>query len=175
MSLLTPEIEKFVGVESKTEVACDMVERGAIRRHSQAIMDDDTAYHDEAVARERGFGSLVAPPLYPMTMFRRDFATPDAIQDNAENPDFDGIVDSTAQGLPALPLKEGISLLNAGTEIELFRYAERGERITAKSRYDQIYEKEGRSGPMLFVVIEIEYRNAEDDLLMRVKKTQIRR
>lgn len=171
MRLLTPEIEAMVGVESAVEVACDTVERGAVRRFTQASFDDDPIYHLGEAGR---FGGPVAPPLYPMTMFRRDFGTPDPLLERAGDPDFDGIVGSTAQGLPPLPVK-GLSLLNAGTEVELFRYARHGETVTARSRYESIYEKEGKSGPMLFVVISTEYRSDGGDLLMRVSKTQIRR
>ncbi|MEQ8195007.1 MAG: MaoC family dehydratase N-terminal domain-containing protein, partial [Rhodospirillales bacterium] len=96
------------------------------------------------------------------------------IRENAANPDFDGIVGATVQGLPPLPL-EGFALLNAGTDVEFYRYAEHGDRITAKNRYDGIVEKESRSGPMLLVFIETEYRNDKGELLMKVKKTHIRR
>jgi hypothetical protein len=174
VTLLTQEIKAFIGVESDTEVACDTVELGAVRRYAQAIMDGDVHYQSEEATRESRYGRPVAPPLFPIYTFRRPFGTPDPFQERGQDPDFDGIVGSTAQGLPPLPL-EGFSLLNAGTEIELIRYAHHGEAVTAKSSYDDIFEKEGRSGPMLFVVIKTEYRTGDGSLLMRVRKTQIRK
>ncbi len=174
MSLLTPELKKCIGLESEIEIACDAVERSAVRRYSQAIMDDDPMYHDEAATKQSRYGAPVAPPLYPMYSFRREFGTADPIQENAVNPDFDGIVGATVQGLPPLPL-ENYALLNAGSEVEFFRYPHHGEKITAKNRYDDIIEKDSRSGPMLLVFIETEYRNADGELLMKVKKTHIRR
>ena len=172
--LLTPEIEAFVGVESDDEIACDPVERGAVRRFAQAIMDDDALYQDEEAARSSRYGGTIAPPLFPMTMFRLPFGNPDPLLEHADDPDFDGIVGSTSRGLPPLPVKD-LSLLNAGTEVELFRYARHGESVRSRSRYEEIYEKEGRSGPMLFVVIGTEYTSTDGEPLMRVKKTQIRR
>ncbi len=174
MALLTPDVERFIGVESEVEIACDPVERGAVRRYAQAIMDDDPIYYRDPAETGARARRPVAPLLFPMYMFRRDFGTPDPMQERADDPDFDGIVGSTAQGLPPLPLK-GLSLLNAGTEVEFFRYAEHSETVRAKSRYDSIYEKQGRSGPMLFVVIRTDYFTDSGDLLMRVRKTQIRR
>jgi hypothetical protein len=172
MSLLTPEVEAMIGVESDLEIACEPVERGAVRRFAQASLDDDPVYHDtEAAAR---YGGPIAPPLFPMTMFRRDFRTPDPLVERAEDPDFDGIVGSTAQGLPPLPLPS-LSLLNAGTEVELVRYARHGETVRSLSRYERVYEKSGKSGSMLFVVIATDYVAGDGDLLMRVRKTQIRR
>ncbi|MEL0107703.1 MAG: MaoC family dehydratase N-terminal domain-containing protein [Rhodospirillaceae bacterium] len=174
MSLLTPELKACIGLESEIEVACDAVERGAVRRYSQAIMDDDPNYHDEELTKSSRYGAPVAPPLLPMYIFRRDFGTPDPIQENATNPDFDGIVGATVQGLPPLPL-DNYALLNAGSEVEFFRYPNHGEKITAKNRYNDIIEKDSRSGPMLLVFIETEYRNEDGELLMRVIKTHIRR
>ena len=147
-SLLTPEVKKLVGAESGLETACEPVERGAVRRYVQAYMDEDPMFH-EGLRRGDVRGDAVAPPLFPMNMFRRPFGTPDPFAEHAGNPDFDGIVGSTAQGLSPLPLPKGIGLLNAGTEVEVFRYARHGETITAKSRYHSITEKQSSKGPML--------------------------
>ena len=172
-NLLTPEVQELVGAESGVETACEPVERGAVRRYVQAYMDNDPMFH-EGLPRE-GQGEAVAPPLFPMNMFRRPFGTPDPFAEHAGNPDFDGIVGSTAQGLPPLPLPKGIGLLNAGTEVEVFRYARHGESVTAKSRYHSITEKQSSKGLMLLVVIETEYQGSDGGLLLRVRKTQIRR
>lgn len=172
-NLLTPEVQGLVGVESGVETACEPVERGAVRRYVQAYMDDDPMFH-EGLWRE-GQKGAVAPPLFPMNMFRRPFGTPDPFAEHEGNPDFDGIVGSTAQGLPPLPLPKGIGLLNAGTEVEVFRYARHGESVTAKSRYHSITEKQSSKGPMLLVIIETEYHGSDGGLLLRVRKTQIRR
>lgn len=175
MGLLTNEVKRLIGAESGVETACEAVERGSVRRYVQAYMDDDPIFYSEEESSRLRYREPVAPPLYPMNMFRRPFGTPDPFAEHANNPDFDGIVGSTAQGLPPLPLPKGTGLLNAGTEVEVFRYAKYGEIITAKSRYRSITEKESSKGPMLLVVIETEYRTGADELLLRVKKTQIRR
>jgi len=172
VSLLNDATRALIGAEGVVETACDPVERGAVRRYAQAIMDPDPAYaSDEAGAR---YGGAVAPPLFPMNMFRRPFGTPDPIQDNAENPDFDGIAGNVAQGLPPLPLPPMV-LLNGGTEVEFFRYARHGEHVTAQSRYLDITEKTGKQGPFIVVLIETLYRGEKGDLLLRVVKTLLRR
>ena len=175
MSLLTSDIQRLIGAESGVEIACDPVERGAVRRYVQAYMDDDPIFHSDDASRMLRWGGPVAPPLFPMNMFRQPFGTPDPFAEHAADPDFDGIVGSTAQGLPPLPLQKGIGLLNAGTEVEVFRYARHGETVTAKSKYHSITEKQSSKGPMLLVVIETEYRNGEGDLLLLIRKTQIRK
>ncbi|OGA46454.1 MAG: hypothetical protein A3F74_09920 [Betaproteobacteria bacterium RIFCSPLOWO2_12_FULL_62_58] len=172
---MTPEIERLIGAESDNETACDVVERGAVRRYVQAYMDDASIFYAEEQRGDSRYGGPVSPALFPMNMFRRPFGTRDPFEEHARNLDFDGIVGSTAQGLPPLPLPKGIGFLNAGTEVEVFRYARQGESVTAKSRYASITEKHSSKGPMLLVVIETEYRAGNGDLLLRVQKHQIRR
>jgi hypothetical protein len=39
MSILPEAAKAYIGVQAEVEVACDCVERGAVRRYAQAIMD----------------------------------------------------------------------------------------------------------------------------------------
>jgi hypothetical protein len=175
MSALSASLKQYIGMQSETEVACDTVERGAVRRYAQAIMYEDPIF-DQPCENNTLFGGPVAPPLFPTHMFRRAFGKPDPVQDNAKNPDFDGIVAATsAQGLPAIEPLAGYALLNGGSEIEFFRYARHGESVKLTSRYADITEKETSKGPIILVVIESEYCNGEGDLLIRTRRTQIRR
>jgi hypothetical protein len=171
-TILTDEIRRYIGVKSETLLACDTVETGAVRRYAQAIMDDDPDY--VAGATPARFGGPIAPPLYPSFMFRRPLGTPDALTDRAGDPDFDGLVPAAGDGLPELPL-HGRALLNAGSEIEFFRYARHGESVIQRSTYADIYERQSKNGPMLFVVTETEYLTQDGELLMRARKTAIRR
>lgn len=171
---LNEAVLKYVGLESETELACDPVEQGAVRRYAQAIMDDDAAYGPAGPANAR-YGGPVAPPLFPTHMFRRPFGTPDDIQAHANDPNFDGIGAAAAQGLPEIEPLKHLGLLNGGLEVEFIRYARQGEQVRLKSRYASIVEKETSKGAMVIVVIETEYRNQEDALLMRVRRTQLRR
>jgi hypothetical protein len=174
MSIIS-EARKYIGIQSETEIACDPVERGAVRRYAQAIMDEDPIFSESCANNER-YGGAVAPPLYPTHLFRRPFGAPDPIQENARNPDFDGIVAATSTaGLPAIEPLTGYALLNGGTEIEFFRYARHGETVKLTSRYADITEKETSKGPMILVVTESEYRTGEGELLIRTRRTQIRR
>ena len=174
MALLTEALKKYIGLQSETEIACDPVERGAVRRYAQAIQDEDPIF-SEACANNARFGGAVAPPLYPTHMFRRAFGAPDPLQLRARDPDFDGLGATSAQGLPELEPIKHLALLNGGSEIEFFRYARHGEQVKLRSRYADIVEKDTSKGAMLFVTIETEYRNGEDELLMTTRRTLIRR
>ncbi len=171
-TMLTDEIRRYIGLRSETIEACDSVEPGAVRRYAQAIMDDDPDYAPNA--GNPRFGGPVSPPLYPSFMFRRPLGTPDALTERAEDPDFDGLLAAASDGLPELPLP-GRALLNGGSEIEFFRYAHHGESVVQSSHYADIYERASKNGPMLFVITETEYRTGSGELLLRARKTAIRR
>jgi acyl dehydratase len=175
MSSLSETLKEYVGMQSEVEVACDVVERGAVRRYAQAVMNEDPIF-SKACENNVRYGGPVAPPLFPTHLFRRPFGAPDPIQDNARNPDFDGIVGAnSSQALPEIEPLNGYALLNGGSEIEFYRYARHGETIRLQSRYADITEKETSKGQIVLVVTESEYHNEHGDLLMRTRRTTIRR
>ena len=174
MALLTEALQKYIGLESESETACDPVERGAVRRYAQAIQDEDPIFWDPCSNNAR-YGGPVAPPLFPTHMFRRTFGAADPLQERARDPDFDGLASAASSGLPELEPIRHLALLNGGAEIEFFRYARHGETVKLRSRYADIVEKDSSKGPMLFVTIEAEYRNGDGELLIKARRTQIRR
>ena len=128
MPRLTDEIRGYIGKETSLQECCDVVERGAVSRYAQAIMDIDPIYMDQDYTAKTRYKTPVAPPLFPSTMLRLAFGDPDLIQERAGDPDFDGVVGSSSFGLPPLPLKDSPAV-NGGTEVELIRYASHGEPI----------------------------------------------
>ena len=168
------ELRRYIGIQSEWETACDTVEPGAVRRFAQAIMDEDPAYGADAEPR---FGRPIAPPLFPTLMFRRSLGQPDPLQIDASNPDFDGLGQgsSVTRGLPEIAPLEGYAFLNAGSEIEFYRYARHGETIRMRSCYADITEKETSKGPIILVVTEAEFATPNGEVLMRARRTIIRR
>ncbi len=169
MTLLTEEIRGFIGMESAEEPLSEPVEPGAVRRYVQAIMDDDPIYNPASDATR--YGGPVAPLLFPSFMARRGWGDPDPFA--GRDADFDGFSGFGGERLPELPLN--LALLNGGLDVEFFRYANHGETVTQKSRYVSIHERVSKGRPILFVVTETEYRAGGGELLMRVKRTMIRR
>jgi hypothetical protein len=172
MGMITDEVRAYIGLWSEMEVACDPVELGAVRRFAQAIMDEDPAYGAHADATGR-YGGPIAPPLFPNHMMRRALGAPDPIQQNAGNPDFDGVV--PGQGLPAIKPLAHLPVLNGGSEFEFLRYARLGETVTVRQRYADISEKQTSKGSMILVVTEAEISAGSGELLLRARRTAIRR
>ena len=174
MPILPEAAKAYIGVQAETEIACERVERGAVRRYAQAIMDEDPAYREACAANAR-YGGPVAPPIYPMFMFYwRQFGRPDPVQEHARDPNFDGTVGLTG-GLPDIEPLKHLAVLNGGSEIEFYRYARHGETVKLRARYVDLVEKQTSKGPMILVISESDYLNGDDELLLRVRRTQIRR
>jgi acyl dehydratase len=172
---ITPEIEALIGLEGHPQTCWEPVERSEVRRFAEAVMDDDPIFWNDAYAKQTRYGSVVAPPLFPLFAHRRPPGSADPLARAVTEPDFDGFVGLLTTGLPPVPLPMLPRLLNGGNEVELYRLPKLGERITARAKYLDIYEKTGRSGTMVFIVVETRYTNQHDELLMISRLTLIRR
>src|SRR3972149_4201244 len=70
-SALTDEIRALIGVTAeRVEANLWGIEQEDLRRFTQAIMDPDPRYWDEAFAKTTRFGGVGTPPLY-CTYLRR--------------------------------------------------------------------------------------------------------
>ena len=132
-------------------------------------------YLDVDVARSHGYADAVFPPLYPVHAMRRARRSDDPFTRLADDADWDGI--SLSDNLGGLPTPElpTTRILNGGVDAEFFALAVVGDTISSQSRYEDIYEREGRSGRMIFIVVVTEYRNQNAALLLRVRGTIIGR
>jgi hypothetical protein len=80
-----------------------------------------------------------------------------------------------AAGLPPLPGLAHLPVLNGGSEFEFFRNARHGKWATFRQRYTDIREKPSSKGTLVVVVIEGEVRTQAGDLLLRSRRTLLRR
>jgi hypothetical protein len=168
---VTPEVAALIGAETPPVPACHPVEPSEVRRFHQAVMDHAPRYWDAAAAAR--YGGVVAPPGFPVHAHRRAEHEPDPLA-KMDRPDYDGVDRALRPGLPEIvvPLKR---LMNGGYEYEFFRYARPGERILLRSRYADIYQRNGRTGPIVFVVIEDSYETETGERLLRSLNTMILR
>ena len=71
--------------------------------------------------------------------------------------------------------KYGKGWLNGGNRFEYFGPVKIGDEITATGRVADVYEKEGTTGNLLFIIFETEYKNQRGELVARLRGTMIRR
>jgi acyl dehydratase len=149
-----PEYEAYVGITSETLVSTDAIDASSLRRFMQAIMVRDEDYFDEGSRGARRFGTIVAPPLYPLHALRVPATADDPLEAARHDEDFDGASQTpwSAFGLPELPGAPK-RILNAGNRVELYAYAPLGTHIAVSSTYDDIYAKAGKRGPLLFLSV----------------------
>lgn len=150
------------------------LEADTLRRFVQATMDTDALHHDADHAAATRYGQVVAPALYPVHAFRPPAGSPDNLASVQQDPNADGTYgnDGVFFGLEpiASPFKR---LLNGGNEIEFFRCLAVGELCTAQARYANVLLKDGKSGQMLLVDIETEFRTEAGELLLINRQTLI--
>lgn len=173
MDQVSYDYDSYVGLKAEPIVSAPL-EFDTVRRFAQAIMDNDPSYYDAPFAAGQKEGHVTAPPLYPIHALRRPAGTPDPLEPLTKDPTLDGTGDlgSFLYGLPPIPMPFK-RLLNGGSDIEFCRCLAIGERAVATASYKSIALRKGKSGDMLIVVIETNFKNDRGDDLVTVRQTAI--
>lgn len=172
-SYVTDEVRALVGQRSDWTLACNRVEESEMRRFFHATMDRHPKYMDDDWAARSRYGRRVAPIGFPVHAFRRGPAESDPLE-SMDDPDFDGVSRNFRPGLPPVPLPL-TGILNGGYEYEFYSYAHPDEEILMRSSYRDVEEREGRSGRMVLVYIEDEFKTGDGRPLLRSVNTMIMR
>lgn len=175
---LTPEVKAMIGVTGEQVECWGVVDKEYLRRFAQAVMDPDPRYWDEEFARSTSYGEIIVPPIMVSYMPQRlspsegDPIT-EAFQDN---PQSDGIGGIRRQGeLPPIP-SSLVRILNAGNELEVYKYPSIGDKVYFQNKYSDIRERTGRDGSAFMVVTtETTFRNQNGELLCVTRASTIRR
>lgn len=157
-SLITEEARAFIGKE--TEPVTREVYAKDIRRFCYAVGDLNPLYLDEEFAKGSSFGGTIAPPMF--------FDIPTITEEPMDRLKEDGL---PRGGL--MPPIKATRAMAGGNEVEFFKPIRVGDRITRRSKIADIYEKEGRSGTLVFTVYETRYSNQNGDLVAVERMTGI--
>lgn len=140
------------------------VSRTDIARFARATGETDPIHYEPPAAADAGHPDVVAPPYFPYTirmqasnLLPKDQLAPDG---------------SATADVPPLPTTRAMA---GETSIEFGVPVHAGDTVTMHKRVTDLYEKEGRSGALVFVVMEFEFVNQDDDLVMRESFTRIYR
>lgn len=148
--VLTPELLACIGRQAapKTEV----VTRRDIRKYAIATGQRQRKFLD----------GDEAPPLYHMALFwdvvERDQLTPDGVS-----------IDSL---IPKLPLERAMA---GGLKVEYHRPIRPGDVLIARRTLTDLYEKEGRSGRLIFYEVVMEVATEGGEPVLTEKTTRILR
>ncbi|WAH36206.1 MaoC family dehydratase N-terminal domain-containing protein [Alicyclobacillus dauci] len=105
------------------------VEKGAIRAFAEAIGSQNPLYYDESHAKSQGYPSLLAPFTFPTTFRPRKEQEVEWYQNLDRS-----------------------KILHAEQEYQYDRRLFGGEQITCYEKVIDVYEKQGKSGKMTFIV-----------------------
>lgn len=161
-SLLTDEMLGWIGREAEPwtiEVTALDVKRFAV-----ATDDPNPRYTDAEAARDSRSRGPIAPPLFYMAPLTEPLPERDLRPD--------GLPYAGRLPIPPTPLPR---LMDGGTDIEFFVPIRVGDTLIARSTIVDIYEKQGRSGPLIFVVRETTYTNQYGETVVVEKGSSILR
>jgi acyl dehydratase len=171
---ITDEVRTIIGAQSNWVDAPHPVQESEIRRFFHATMDPKPRYWDEKWAAGSRYGKPVAPPAFAVHAFRRSQEDTRDPLDLMDDPDFDGVSRAMRPGLPNVPVALS-GILNGGYEYEFYSYPKVGERIRCRSSYKDIYQRDGKSGPLVFVLVEDEYSTTDGRPLLKSTNINIMR
>ena len=161
-SLITDEIRSWIGRETPPWTIS--VSRLDVQRFAVATDDLNPRILDEEKATQSIHDGLIAPPLFymaPLTEPKPESELrPDGLPYEGKFP------------IPPTPLPR---LMDGGTEIEFFEPIRVGDVLTGRSKIVDIYQKEGRSGALIFVVRETTFTNQRGEMVLIEKGASILR
>lgn len=123
------------------------VEKRHIRQFAEAIGDKNPLYFDEEYAKSTIYGGIIAPPTFPVAVGA-----------------------DSGQSIK-LPLDYN-RMLHGEQEFIYQRPIRAGDRLYCQMKVTNVYEKEGKSGPMQFLVMDTEMKDSEGELVV-ISRTNI--
>lgn len=162
MGLITEEARRWAEREFPTfEYPVSSVD---IARYARATGETDPVHYDRDAATARGFADVVAPPYF--TYVIRTHAA-NLVERSRLAPD-----GSSAADVPPI---ETTRAMAGETTMEVGEPVVAGDTVTVAKRIVDLYEKEGRSGPLVFVVVEFTFTNQRGAMVARERFTRIYR
>jgi acyl dehydratase len=154
--MLTDELKQFIGRQYPPHIR--IVEEGAIKRYAEAVGDDNPLFLDEEFARGEKYQTVIAPPGF-FGWPRKGSVVPEAIME-----------------VRAAIVRAGYSrFLDGGISYDFCLPICAGDMLVTSMKVKDIYEREGKTGTLIFAVFETSYINQNGNLVARAYHTLIAR
>ncbi|QHS23428.1 MaoC family dehydratase [Virgibacillus sp. MSP4-1] len=125
------------------------VEKRHITQFAKAIGDENPLYLDEEFAKESIYEGIIVPPTFLIALA------------------------SEGDGIP-LEMDER-RMLHGEQEFEYHRPVYLGDRLSCQMKVSDLYDREGKSGPMKFIVLDTEMKNENSELVANSRMTIVYR
>lgn len=150
---LLEQLKATVGRELVLQ-APDEIGRAAFRQYALAVGDFNPLYSDRGHADANGLRDVMAPPTLVCDTWQY------------VDSDMDERGDLTGRGSFGK-----LTGLRAGNEYEFFQPVHPDDVLTVRWLVKDVYERTGRSGSLVFQVVEATYSNQRGELLARNTET----
>jgi acyl dehydratase len=158
-SLITAEVRALIGHETAPERNRFPISDEMAYDVADATEDSNPLYVDPEYAKNSRFGGILCPPLATW----KDIAPPIGFFGAGQESHFE------------VPLPFNSYGLNGGSDWQFLRPAYVNDWITRQFRILDIYEKQGRSGPLVFVVREETQTGRDNQTISTAKRVSIHR
>ena len=156
-SMLTPEVEALVGTISESETNKFAISREMVYDLADAVEYKNPLFLDIEYARRGRFKRLICPPLSTWKEWRQNINYFGAGQ----------------EGILEIPTTIKSYGYNGGAEWTFYRPAFVGDLLTRHYEVTDVYEKEGRSGMLIFVEREEIQHNQNGEIVLKARRTNI--
>jgi acyl dehydratase len=129
--------KSLIGLTGKPYIF--VVEKRHIRQFAEAIGDTNPLYVDEEYAAKSIYGGIIAPPSFPIVISQ------------------ESSID--------LPLDYN-RMLHGEQEFIYQRPIRLGDRLTCQTKVADVYERQGKTGQMQFLVLETELKDEAGDVVV---------
>lgn len=158
MSAMLEEIKKYIGAEA--EPLEYVIDAGSIKLFADSIMDADPLYSDEDYAKTTKHGGIVAPLTF--------FGGATGLRSVKAG-------DSRTTSSISLPIPRGWTSMAAGDDFQFFASVRPGDTLNCRERVVDAYEKQGRSGHLIFVTRQKTFTNQHGQVVMIRKSLGVSR
>jgi hypothetical protein len=150
------------------------IEASHVMMFARAVGDPDPAYADEDAARERGFPGILAPPTFAQAAAQFD---PEYhLRPRIGQPWMGSGRTPTGleQPAPGGAGGRGGRGLHAEQEFVYHRPLQVGDVLRGETRPGETWEKQGRSGKLVFTGRITEYRDPDGELVVTARSVGVR-
>ena len=158
-NLITDEVRALIGTETAPERNRFAISEEMIYDLADATEDPNPLYVDREAAEASRFGGLICPPLATW----KDIAPPIGYFGAGQESHFE------------VPLPFNSYGLNGGSDWQFLRPSYVGSRVTRQFKILDIFQKQGRSGPLVFVERQETQTDQQGQVLLLARRVSIHR
>ena len=136
-----------------------------IHRFSLSIGDKNPLYRDDEFAKRNGSEGIIGPPM-SHCLYNLPADDLDKLDDAGLGPNMGPRFEVPVPGFPGA--------VAGGRDIDFGPPFRPGDVIAVQETVVDVYEKEGRMGPMIFIISDFTYKNQRGEMAVRDRQTLIR-